>query len=146
MGNHVEQSWRTVGVAPVIGSKPVEVLHQVFVAHNGTVFAVHGLKQVQFGRVKQSFERLEINVIFNFVQALFDEQRRGGVVAKGGFVELFFQGQSLRFSGDAFQGCGKIAPRFVGLKAGAVFVKVVTDGIERLVVEMGFGVFVTQGE
>lgn len=146
MGNHVEQRRRTVGVAPVISSKSVEVLHQIFVAHNGTVFAVHGLKQIQFGRVKQSFEGLEIDVVFDFVQALFDEQRRGGVVAKGGFVELFFQGQSLRFSGDAFQGCGKIAPRFVGLKAGAVFVKVVTDGIERLVVEMGFGVFVTQGE
>ncbi len=110
MGNHVEQRRRTVGVAPVISSKSVEVLHQVFVAHLGAVFAVHRLKQVQFGCVKQSFEGLEIEVVFNFVQALFDEQWRGGVVAKSGFVELFFQCQSLRFSGDAFQGCGKIVP------------------------------------
>ena len=90
MRNHVEQGRCTIGVAPVISSKSVEVLHQVFVAHNGSVFAVHRLKQVQFGCVKQSFEGLEIEVVFNFVKALFDEQRRGGVVAKSGFIELFF--------------------------------------------------------
>ena len=34
----------------------------------------------------------------------------------------------------------------MGLKAGAIFVKVVADGIELLVVEMGFGVFIAQDE
>jgi len=34
----------------------------------------------------------------------------------------------------------------VGLKAGAIFVKVVADGIELLVVEMGFGVFIAQSK